>query len=464
MKAYDIFDRTLTVSEANGLIHDTVEELFYELSIEGEVSGFRPASSGHWYFTLKDSSAAIDAAVFRSFQMQMMMPENGDLVVAKGSLSFYTKTGKLSFIIREMKKKGDGGLLEMIEKRKAYYRSLGYFDEDRKKPIPDEIEKLGVITSPTGAAIRDILNITKRRAPSLDIIIFPTLVQGDGAAENIAMRIRQANLFDACSVLIVGRGGGSAEDLSCFSEPAVIEAIHDSSIPIISAVGHEIDWPLSDYAADKRAPTPSAAAELVTETIFRRRERLEKALAFSLSAMNEKISDYAARLEKCRHSFAEFEKKILRLGGRIPSTSDLGRLLQLRVLNAETTLLYTEDGINTLMKKRLEDKEKKLDELLSESRALIENKMNTYSVLLKDFVPEIENRVRIRIKDNSSRLSALLRETEALSPLSILSRGYSVTMNSKGKIIRRAEDAAPGDEIITRMMDGSIKSIVKERI
>ena len=121
MKAYDIFDRTLTVSEANGLIHDTVEELFYELSIEGEVSGFRPASSGHWYFTLKDSSAAIDAAVFRSFQMQMMMPENGDLVVAKGSLSFYTKTGKLSFIIREMKKKGDGGLLEMIEKRKAYF-------------------------------------------------------------------------------------------------------------------------------------------------------------------------------------------------------------------------------------------------------------------------------------------------------------------------------------------------------
>ena len=249
MEAYDLLGRTLSVTEANGLIHDTVEELFYELSIEGEISGFRPASSGHWYFTLKDSGAAIDSAVFRSAQPQMVMPENGDLVIAKGSLSYYTKTGRLTFVIREMKKKGDGTLMEMIEKRKAYYRSLGYFDEDRKKPIPEEIEKLGIVTSASGAAIRDILNVTKRRAPSLDIIIFPTAVQGDGAAANIAMRIRQANLFGACSVLIVGRGGGSAEDLAAFSEPEVIEAIHASDIPVISAVGHEIDWPTGTHHA-----------------------------------------------------------------------------------------------------------------------------------------------------------------------------------------------------------------------
>ena len=289
MAAYDLLGRTLTVSEANGIIHDTVEDMFYELSIEGEVSGFRPASSGHWYFTLKDKSAALDAAVFRSAQFQMVMPEDGDLVIAKGSLSFYTKTGKLTFVIREMKRKGEGDLLKIIEKRKEYYRSLGYFDEDKKKPIPEEITKLGVVTSPTGAAIRDILNITRRRAPSLDIIIFPCAVQGDGAAESIAMRIRQANSFLACDVLIVGRGGGSAEDLSCFSEPCVIEAIHDSEIPVISAVGHEIDWPISDFVADRRAPTPSAAAELVTETIFRRRERLDNALFSSTAAMKERM-------------------------------------------------------------------------------------------------------------------------------------------------------------------------------
>ena len=240
MPGYDLLSRTLTVSEANEIIHDTVESLFYELSIEGEISGFRPASSGHWYFTLKDKSAALDAAVFRSAQFQMVMPEDGDLVIAKGSLSFYTKTGKLTFVIREMKRKGEGDLLKIIEKRKEYYRSLGYFDDDKKKPIPEEITKLGVVTSPTGAAIRDILNITRRRAPSLDIIIFPCAVQGDGAAESIAMRIRQANSFLACDVLIVGRGGGSVEDLSCFSEPCVIEAIHDSEIPVISAVGMKV--------------------------------------------------------------------------------------------------------------------------------------------------------------------------------------------------------------------------------
>ena len=188
MPGYDLLSRTLTVSEANEIIHDTVESLFYELSIEGEISGFRPASSGHWYFTLKDKGAALDAAVFRSAQYSMVMPDDGDLVIAKGSLSFYAKTGKLTFIVREMKKKGEGDLLQIIEKRKEYYRSLGYFDEDRKKPIPEEINTLGVVTSPTGAAIRDILNITRRRAPSLNILLFPCTVQGDGAAERTRRR------------------------------------------------------------------------------------------------------------------------------------------------------------------------------------------------------------------------------------------------------------------------------------
>ena len=209
MAAYDAIGRTLTVSEANTIIRDTVSELFSELTIEGEISGFRPSSSGHWYFTLKDSQAAIDAAVFRSAQYSMQLPKNGDLVIAKGSVSYYTKTGKLSFVIRAMKVKGEGGLLEIIEKRKDYYRSLGYFDEDRKRPIPETIRRIGVVTSPTGAAIRDILNITRRRAPGIDILIFPAAVQGEGAKEEIAMRIRQASMFSAADVLIVGRGGGS---------------------------------------------------------------------------------------------------------------------------------------------------------------------------------------------------------------------------------------------------------------
>ena len=345
MPGYDLLSRTLTVSEANEIIHDTVESLFYELGIEGEISGFRPASSGHWYFTLKDKGAALDAAVFRSAQYSMVMPDDGDLVIAKGSLSFYAKTGKLTFIVREMKKKGEGDILQIIEKRKEYYRSLGYFDEDRKKPIPEEINTLGVVTSPTGAAIRDILNITRRRAPSLNILLFPCTVQGDGAAESIAMRIREANNFSACDVLIVGRGGGSIEDLSCFSEPEVIEAVHNSEIPVISAVGHEIDWPISDYVADKRAPTPSAAAEIVTETIFRRRERLENALFMMNSLMKEKLSSSFHRLSTALHNASAMENKILKYRSRIPSTEDLRKILILRMQNASSSLAYAEEDI-----------------------------------------------------------------------------------------------------------------------
>ncbi len=462
MEAYDLFGRTLTVTEANGLIHSTVEELFCDMSIEGEISGFRPASSGHWYFTLKDSGAQLDAAVFRSAQSGMMMPENGDLVIAKGSLSFYTKGGKLTFVIREMKKKGDGVLMEIIEKRKAYYRALGYFDEDKKKPIPDEIERLGVVTSPTGAAIRDILNITRRRAPSLPIIIFPSLVQGEGAAASIAMRIRQANLFDACSVLIVGRGGGSTEDLSCFSEPEVIEAIHDSSIPVISAVGHEIDWPISDFVADRRAPTPSAAAEIVTETIFRRRERLDKTLSEASSLIRGKLSEYSSRLERAMHSLTELEKKVLRYRGRVPSVDDLRKLLELRVRNAETRLYYAEDGIFELMETRLAANEKRLCGLKEEMRTAAAGKIREGKENILQLRKEASRAMMDCVKENKAMLSSALKETEALSPLSILSRGYSVTMDRSGRIIRKTSDVKKEDEIITRVMDGEIRSLVKE--
>ena len=462
MEAYDLFDRTLTVTEANGLIHDTVEEMFYDLKIEGEISGFRPASSGHWYFTLKDSGAAIDAAVFRSAQYSMVLPENGDLVVAKGSLSYYTKAGKLTFVIREMKKKGAGSILEIIEKRKAYYRSLGYFDEDRKKPIPEEIEKLGVVTSPTGAAIRDILNITRRRAPSLDIILFPAAVQGEGAAESIAMRIRQACNFDACSVLIVGRGGGSVEDLSCFSEPEVIEAIHSSTIPVISAVGHEIDWPISDFVADRRAPTPSAAAEIVTETIFRRSERIEKARLLSASAMREKLADARERLSRCMHSLSEMEKRLLRYRGRIPSTEDLRRLLLLRMQNAEARLGYAEDNIHDTMEKRIAELASRIKAAADDGRRTETERLRRAQDTAARLQEDARNAVRLKLKERRALLLSLEKETEALSPLSILSRGYSVTTDRKGRILRRAEDAAPGDEITTRLMDGEIRSIVKE--
>ena len=462
MESYDIFGRTLTVSEANSIIHDTVEEIFYELRIEGEISGFRPASSGHWYFTLKDSSSAIDAAVFRSAQYAMEYPKNGDLVVARGSLSFYTKTGKLTYVIREMKRKGEGDLLQIIEKRKEYYRGLGYFDEDRKKPIPEEIRTLGVVTSPTGAAIRDILNITRRRAPSLDIIIFPAAVQGDGAAASIASRIRQADNFQACDLLIVGRGGGSVEDLACFSEPEVIEAIHSCSIPVISAVGHEIDWPISDFAADRRAPTPSAAAELATETIYRRRERLQSALSGADSAVKAKLAEARIRLSDALKGLYSFERKLASLSGSIPSSEDLRKLLILRMQSAQTRQDYAEEEISS-------DIDRKVKSGISGLRMNVDGQEEALLGRIEDarrridrIISTPEERIRGRILVTRTRLDSAIREAEALSPLAILGRGYSVTAKEDGTIVRSSSQLGPGDIIRTRLMDGTVLSRVEE--
>ena len=456
MPGYDLLSRTLTVSEANEIIHDTVESLFYELSIEGEISGFRPASSGHWYFTLKDKGAALDAAVFRSAQYSMIMPDDGDLVIAKGSLSFYAKTGKLTFIVREMKKKGEGDLLQIIEKRKEYYRSLGYFDEDRKKPIPEEINTLGVVTSPTGAAIRDILNITRRRAPSLNILLFPCTVQGDGAAESIAMRIREANNFSACDVLIVGRGGGSIEDLSCFSEPEVIEAVHNSEIPVISAVGHEIDWPISDYVADRRAPTPSAAAEIVTETIFRRRERLENALFMMNSLMKEKLSSSFHRLSTALHNASAMENKILKYRSRIPSTEDLRKILILRMQNASSSLAYAEEDIAESMEGKITDGKERITSSLSVSLDCLLRKKEKAEAELRIVRKDADSAIMRKMEMKRLRLSSVTKENEALSPLLILKRGFTVTEKEDGSIVRKASDVKPGDRIKTRTGDGEI--------
>ena len=441
MAAYDAIGRTLTVTEANALIRDTVSELFSELTIEGEISGFRPSSSGHWYFTLKDSGAAIDAAVFRSAQYSMEIPRNGDLVIAKGSLSYYTKTGKLSFVIRAMKVKGEGNLLEIIEKRKDYYRSLGYFDEDKRKPIPESIKRIGVVTSPTGAAIRDILNITRRRAPGIDIIIFPAAVQGEGAKEEIAMRIRQANLFAAADVLIVGRGGGSVEDLMAFSEPEVIEAIHESVIPVISAVGHEIDWPISDFAADRRAPTPSAAAELVTETAYRRSERIRTACKLISSEIKARCAKAAYRLRNAESYRGVFEKRVTMYRSKVPSTEALRHNLGMRLEMRRSELGWTEEELLRSLIARKDRQKAQIREYLEKARMLITGKM----------------------RESQSELKIAIREIEALSPLSILSRGYSVTMDVNGKVIHDAESIRIGDMITTRLGRGMLVSRVEDK-
>ena len=441
MAGFDAIGRTLTVSEANAIISSTVSDFFSDLTIEGEISGFRPSSTGHWYFTLKDSGAAIDAAVFRGAQYSMEIPRNGDLVIAKGSLSYYTKNGRLSFVIRAMKVKGEGNLLEIIEKRKEYYRGLGYFDEDKKKAIPETIRRIGVVTSPTGAAIRDILNITRRRAPGIDIIIFPASVQGENAKDEIAMRIRQANLFSASDVLIVGRGGGSTEDLAAFSEPVVIEAIWESEIPVISAVGHEIDWPISDFVADKRAPTPSAAAELVTETAYRRRERIAAAKRLLASEMKVKIAKSSSRLKSAESFRSALDKKLSLYKSKVPSLDNLKHSLTLRLERRQNELAWTEEEILRIFTERKDRPKALIASYLEKSKAAIV----------------------LKVQKSKTELRAVASESEALSPLAILSRGYSMTMDESGKVIHNTSEIKVGERIRTRLAGGVLLSCVEEK-
>lgn len=290
----------LTVGALTLLIKNSLETSFSSISVEGEVSNAKLSSSGHLYFSLKDKDALIQAVMFkfRLADLDFDMVD-GLKVTVRGSVSVYAARGQYQLIVQSAKKSGIGDILAMLEERKRRLAAEGLFDLERKKALPRFPSRVGVVTSPSGAAFRDILNVLGRRSSSTDILLFPAPVQGEDAAQIIAARIRQANLFRLVDVLIVGRGGGAPEDLLAFSEESVVRAVAESKIPVISAVGHEIDWALTDFAADVRAPTPSAAAELVAES----RETLLRETA---QFQAELVASVHSRIEYVRMALASF--------------------------------------------------------------------------------------------------------------------------------------------------------------
>ncbi|MDR2177736.1 MAG: exodeoxyribonuclease VII large subunit [Treponema sp.] len=394
-------ERTYTVSELTSLIRGTLESAFPRLLVEGEISNYRPASSGHLYFTLKDSGAVIQAVMFRGrLRAVNFEPRDGMLVRVRGNISVYPQRGNYQIICDEMTLAGAGDILATLEQRKRKLAAEGLFDAERKRPVPRFPGTVGVVSSPTGAAVRDILNILGRRAAGLRVIILPTLVQGAGAAEGIAARIEQANRWNLADVLIVGRGGGSLEDLLPFSEERVVRAVASSAIPVVSAVGHEIDWALCDYAADLRAPTPSAAAELVSEN----RET-------ALLAVREKVEDM----------------------GRIIET----RIERIRLLAKPFSLEDLEYRFRSILQPRLLRFDDAKEELLS---------------ALQDKAAVLGDRLRLA-----------LRGVEAASPLAILERGFSVTVNRRtGKVVRRAAEVRAGDRLSIRPLEGLIGAVAEE--
>lgn len=392
-------DTVFTVSNLTSLIREILEGTFSNITLEGEISNYRPNSSGHLYFTLKDEGAQISAVMFRGRAMSLdFVPKDGMKVKCTGSISVYAPRGNYQIIINKMEIAGAGNILQILEERKKRLAAEGLFNSENKKPIPRFSKRVGIVTSPTGAALRDILQITKRRNPGVDVVILPALVQGDGAAITIANMVKTANDFNLCDVLIVGRGGGSLEDLLPFSEEVVVRAIAASRIPVVSAVGHEIDWALSDYAADMRAPTPSAAAELV---VPKQSDILQGLAAYKEEFYNQ-ITGKVERLKLMIKSF------------------DVGNM-EVRFRSIEQPLLN-----------RLEN-----------ARQSLIDGMNT------------------KIKDTRQIIQQSVHILEQASPQTILNRGYSMVRTSDGKIVRSPLDAAKGTKLEITPAQGKIFATVE---
>lgn len=394
-------ERVATVSQINAYIKSQMDcdEILSDIWIRGEISNFKHHYSGHMYMSLKDSTGAIRAVMFRGANSALRFkPEDGMSVLAHGKISVFERDGQYQLYINEMRPDGVGDLYLAFEQLREKLRREGLFDEKRKKPLPPYPSAVGVITSATGAAVRDIINVLSRRFVS-DICIYPVLVQGAGAAEQIADAIKYFNETKSADVLIVGRGGGSIEDLWAFNEEITARAIAASEIPVISAVGHETDFTISDFAADLRAPTPSAAAELAVPDLSE--------LLMSLSGA-------------ANHIKTVIESKY--------------KLFEARLQTASKTV-----SAKTLLHK-LDENEQRLDMIMS----------------------NIMHKAQTCLLERDKRLSESGAKLDALSPLKILGRGYAAVTDMDGGIIKTARQLEKGDKINVRLSEGKLGCEVLE--
>ncbi len=412
------------VAELTRLIKQALENGFGSIWVEGELSNVRQPSSGHYYFTVKDEMAQISAVLFKGSQRGLkFVPADGMQVRVFGEISVYEKGGNYQIIIRQMEEAGQGALQAKFEALKRKLLEEGLFDEGRKRPIPALPQHIGIVTSPTGAAIRDILNVISRRFPNLHLVIAPARVQGEGAAEEIALAIDLLNEWGGLDVMIVCRGGGSLEDLWCFNEEVVARAIVRSAIPVISAVGHEIDFTISDFAADLRAPTPSAAAEMVVG----RKEEFQKQLLVLARRLSRSVNEYVAVTR--------------------------GRLTVIK-----GSYVFREP-VNMMRQylQRLDNLEIRLSGELMKQVAGVRQMFRDLGFRMMHVMSSAKE---ARVQD-VKRLSVQLR---ALGPVAVLSRGYSITSDERGRIIRSAQDVRVGGKITTMTARGSIESEVNRRI
>ena len=437
--------RVLTITELTGTIRTMLESSYPQIWVEGEISNARLWKTGHLYFTLKDARAQIRAVMFRStVNLLRFKPENGQHVVARGRVSVYDAKGEYQIVCEHLEPHGLGALQLAFEQLRERLAQEGLFDDARKRPLPALPRKIGVVTSPDGAAIRDILSILGRRYPNAHIVISPTRVQGEGASTEIVRALKNLERVSGIDVMIVARGGGSIEDLWAFNEEAVARAVADATVPVVSAVGHETDVTICDFVADVRAPTPSAAAELVvgqleefTARINRQEERLMAAARVGLQQRREKVH----RLER-RPSFAGWPT---RLAGRGRHAAELTH----RLSGLTATIVGTRVRRAHVARLRLE--------ALTLDRRLgrIQTRLVEARARMSRGLSDVLGTRRVRLRAAAARLGAL-------SPLGVLSRGYAVCWDAqRSSALRRATQVQVGDSVLVTLHSGELDCEVK---
>lgn len=433
------------VSELNQKVRMMLEAEFVNVWITGEISNLIKASSGHWYFSLKDNKAQIKAAMFRGNNRHVRAAINdGTQVLVRGRISLYEPRGDYQLIVETMEPAGEGLLKQQFEQLKQKLAQMGLFDQDVKRPIPKNPKRVGVVTSPTGAAIHDILTVLKRRSPQTEVVIYPTMVQGNDAARNLIWAINAANYRQEVDVLIVGRGGGSLEDLWSFNDEALAHTIYNSALPIISAVGHEVDVSISDYVADLRAPTPSAAAEIVSVD-------MEDVLNHQKQLYIRLLNSFKHRQLAARENFKRLQSKLY--------------------------LLHPNHKIQMAQQRTDELSQKlhmRLSRLISDKRQhqqMLTQRLQSHSpaqnlLMQKQHLETLHNRLNQSyqkgFEGNQQKLGQLVEKLNLVSPLATLQRGYAIATNQHGEVITETKQVNNGEPLNIKVSNGEIKVIVSD--
>ena len=444
-KAPQVLAHIYTVSELTRKIKAILEQNFPFIWISGEISNFRMPSSGHFYFTLKDETSQIQTVMFRGQNQNLkFVPEDGTSVTGLGRVSVFEPRGSYQVILEYLEPKGVGALQVAFEQLKKKLDDEGLFDEQYKKPLPFLPEKIGLITSPTGAVVHDIFHIIKRRFPGIPLDIVPVKVQGDGAIAAIVAAVELLNRLRSVNVIILARGGGSLEDLQAFNSEAVARAIFASEIPIISAVGHETDYTISDFAADLRAPTPSAAAELVVPIKGELYRKINELKYFIILNLQRYIKNYRSQVGSLRERLADPKKKVI--DHRLKLDEDTGRLIRAMVNQVQM---------------RRERLAWRFDKLSYNNPSFyvtkLNEKLNVISALL-------HQSIRSCVSSRQARLREVNAKLDSLNPTAILARGFSITRTLPETIIvRDSATVSRGQALEIVLARGSLTCDVKEK-